>query len=410
MFKQTIVRRRPAHRRPLLIAAASAVVLAGLTACQPLAGQAEASPAPAPAPASAPPVPVTEVVEMPIENALTVIARVEAAQRVELRPRVSGHIESVHFREGDMVDVGQALFRIDPRTFDAALARAQAEVQLAQARELQARNEFIRAQQLASDEAIAAEEFERRAAAHAEAKARLASAQASLQAVSLDRDYAVVRSPIRGRIGRALVTPGNFVAAGAAQSALAMVLSTSPMHVHFDVADSAVLARLASDRRLSHWKARILDANTQQELAVAPLDFVDNEMQSATGTLRLRARVDTQVAQLVPGSFVRVQLSHGKDQASLVVPDKAIGTDQGQRYVLVVNPEGEVTYRPIQTGSQHGALRAVSSGLKAGEQVIVSGLMRVRPGMKVLPVLQERAANQTADQQKAATGTTASKS
>lgn len=376
----------PTARRPVLLAAVSLIAAAALAACKPLAGDAAA--ATAAATSSAPSIPVAEVVQLPVDDSVTVIARVEAAQRVELRPRVAGHIESIHFREGDLVEAGQVLFRVDPRTYDAAVARARAEVQLARAREQQTRNEHLRARQLASDLALSAEEVERRHAAHAEAEARLAAAEANLQAASLDREYAIVRSPIRGRIGRALVTPGNFVTAGAAQSPLAHVLSVAPLHVHFDVADPEVLARLSADRRVGRWKVRVLDPQTQRELVRAPLDFVDNEVLGSTGTLRLRARVDTPVAQLVPGSFVRVQLAHGGEHASLVVPDKAIGTDQGQRYVLVVGEDGEVSYRAVQAGRQHGALRAVTAGLRAGEKVVVSGLMRVRPGMKVQPVLQ----------------------
>lgn len=378
--------RRPTARSSLT-AAASALLLAALAACQPVpVAEAQAAPAQA-----LPSVPVAVAVQSTVDQGLTVIARVEPSQRVEIRPRVAGHVEAVWFREGDRVEAGQPLLRIDPRSFDAAVARAKAEVRLAQARETQARSEAQRARALAAEAAIATEEAERRVAAHAEAAARLAAAEATLQSAALEREFALVRSPISGRIGRALVTAGNYVSAGAAQTPLATVVATSPLHVHFDVADAAVVGSIAADRNLARWKAHVLDIHGERELARAPLDFADNEIVSGTGTLRLRARVHAPDTRLMPGAFVRVRLTDGAARPALLVPDKAIGTDQGRRFVLVVGAEGEVAYRAVKTGAQHGELRAIQDGLKAGEQVIVSGLMRVRPGMKVQAVPQDPA-------------------
>lgn len=362
------------------------VAAATLVACQPAV-------APAQAAASQPPaVPVAPVAELSIETGTTQVARVEAAERVELRARVSGPIEAVLFKEGDLVRAGQPLLRIDSRTFDAAALRAQAEFNLAAAREALARSEAARAERLASEQAIAEEEAERRIAAHAEARARRDAAAAALNSAQLDREFTVVRAPISGRIGRALVTTGNIVGAGASAAPLASIVSVAPLHVHFDVADAAVIARLAATRSTAGWQARLLDADGQRELTRAPVDFADNEIVASTGTLRLRARIDQPgPTRLLPGQFVRVQLSTGATQSALAVPDKAIGTDQGKRFVLVVAPDGKVEYRPVQVGAQHLEQRVVSAGLKAGEQVIVSGLMRARPGMTVRPQPVERA-------------------
>jgi multidrug efflux system membrane fusion protein len=339
-------------------------------------------------------VPVAAVRALSIDAGPTQVARVEAAQQVELQARVSGPIESVLFREGDTVRAGQPLFQIDPRPYDAALARARAELQLARAREALTATEAERARQLHADAAMAGEEMERRVAAHAEAQARRAAAEAALQTAQLERDFTLVRAPIHGRIGRALVTPGNFVAAGGNPTPLATLVSVAPLHVHIDVADRGVLQRLAESRGAKGWSARILDADGRRELAQAPIDFSNHSIDAATGTVRLRARVDAAVPGLMPGQYVRTQLATGATQPVLVVPDKAVGTDQGRRFVLVVGESGQVEYRPVTVGGAQGADRIVTEGLKAGEQVIVSGLMRVRPGMAVKAQPVEGAAAQ----------------
>jgi RND family efflux transporter MFP subunit len=304
---------------------------------------------------------------------------VEAAHRVEIRPRVAGHVAAVLFREGDIVRAGQPLLRIDTRPFDAALDRARAELQLARAKETLARSEAERAQRLAVDQAIAMEEVERRSAAHAEAQARSAAAQATFQVAALDREFALITAPVTGRIGRALVTPGNYVTAGG--PAVAAIAGAAPLHVYFDLADPQLIAQVAGAREAGRWQARILDAGSGAEIAAAPVDFVDNEVSPQAGTLRLRARLDRPHAALLPGQFVRVQFS-GQPQDSLLVPEKAIAADQGRRFVLVLK-DGKADYRAIQPGAAQGEMRIVTAGLSAGEKVIVSGLMKLRPGMAV---------------------------
>jgi RND family efflux transporter MFP subunit len=370
-------------RRVALVATVSLLAAAVMVACQPAV-----SPATAAATDAAPPAPsvmVAPAVQRTLEQAVTHVGRIEASQRVELRPRVAGHIEAVLFKEGELVRAGQPLFRIDTRPFDAALERARAELRLAKARETLTHSEAERAQRLAAEQAISAEELERGVAALAEAQARAAAAQAAVQSASLDREFAVIHAPISGRIGRALVTAGNYVGAGGSQPPLATLVATSPLHVLFDVAEPAILERLAAERSTAKWRARVLDARTGRELALAPIDFSDNEIVAGAGTLRLRARIDNPSAPLVPGQFVRAQLTTGDAQPTLLVQDKAIGTDQGRRYVLVVNDQHALEYRPVTVGPLHHDLRVVTSGLRAGERIVVSGLMRVRPGMTVQP-------------------------
>jgi len=372
----------PRRHLPATLAVGGLAVIAAavLAACQPVLTEASAA---APAAAEPPSVPVVRVRPAMLDAAVTQVARVEAAQRVDLQARVAGPIDAVLFREGETVRAGQPLFQIDPRPFDAAVARARADVQLARAREEVAATEAERARRLHAERAIAAEEMERRVAAHAEAAARRAAAEAALQAAQLDRDFTVVRAPIDGRIGRALVTAGNFVGAGSHPTPLATIVSIAPLHVHVDVAERALLERGGVGQAVKGWKARILDADGQRELAQGPIDFANHSIDAATGTVRLRARVDAPGARLMPGQYVRVQLATGVAEPSLVVPDKAIGTDQGRRFVLVVDDAGQVEYRAVGVGAAQGDHRVVTAGLKAGERVIVSGLMRVRPGMTV---------------------------
>lgn len=373
----------PPALRLAFAATASLLAAAVLAACQPAVAPASAAAAIA-APA-APSVMVAPVLQKNVEHAVTHVGRVESSGRVELRPRVAGHIHAVLFKEGELVREGQPLFRIDTRPFEATLQRARAELKLAKAREGLARAEAERAQRLAAEQAMSAEELERRSAAHAEAQARADAAAAAVQAAALDLEFAVVRAPISGRIGRALVTPGNFVAAGGSQP-LATLVATSPLHVHFDVAEPAILERLSSGRNsAASWRAHVLDPRSGREIAVAPIDFADNEVVAGAGTLRLRARIDHPGAALVPGQFVRARLATDHAQATLLVKDAAIGTDQGRRYVLVVNDQQALEYRPVTVGAMHEDLRIVSAGLKPGERIVVSGLMRVRPGMTVQP-------------------------
>lgn len=367
--------------RSALTVALSLITAATVMGCQPAIGDASAAP-----PASPAPLPVVQVVavqQRAVAPQFSQVGRVEAAHRVEIRPRVAGHIQAVLFREGDVVRAGQPLFRIDPRPFDVALERARAELQLARAKETLARSEADRAQRLASEKAISTQEVERRAAAHAEAVALSAAAQAAVQAAALDREFTVITAPAAGRIGRTLATPGNYVVAGAGQP-LATLTAVAPLHVYFDVSDAALIRQLAAERKSSGWQARILDPQSGGLLASAPVDFVDNEMVAATGTLRMRARVDQPVPGLMPGQFVRVQLA-GQPADSLLVPEKAIATDQGRRFVLVVQPDQQVAHRAVQLGALHGDQRVIASGLQPGDQVVVSGPMKVRPGMKVQP-------------------------
>lgn len=371
---------RAPFARSAVAVALSLLAAAAIIGCQPVVGPASAQAAAA---APAPSVTVTSARQQAVAQQFAQVGRVESAQRVEIRARVGGHVEAVLFKDGDLVRAGQPLFRIDPRPFEVALQRAQADLQLAQAKETLTRSEAERAQRLAREQAIAAEEVERRVAAHAEAVARTAAAQAQVQSAALDREFATITAPHAGRIGRAAVTAGNYVAAGGAQ-ALATLASVAPLHVYFEIGDPALASELAGRGRSGKWRAQVLDAQAGSLLALAPVDFVDNEMSGQTGTLRLRARIDKPVDGLVPGQFVRVQLA-GTPRDSVLVPEKAIASDQGRSFVLVVNAQQQVEYRAVKLGASQGDQRVIVAGVAAGDSVIVSGLMKIRPGMTVRP-------------------------
>lgn len=361
---------------------AAAAVAALLSACKPAVESAQAMSGSQEV--SAVSVQVARVVERNAAPESTHLARVEAAERVEIRPRVGGQVIAVLFREGEMVSAGQALFKLDPRPFDIAVDKAEAELKLAAAREQLARQSHERAMALIVEEAIASEEKEQRESAHRQAVAQLASAKAALEAALLDREFATIRAPISGMVGRALVTQGHQVVGGPTQAPMA-VLSSSVLHVHLDIPYDDVELAMGKGLALPI-KAKLQTAGQDGILATATLDYRDPEVQSQTGSVRLRGRIDSDARTLTAGQHVLATLQHRNTQQTLWIPDKAVGTDQGRHYALVVGPEQTVEYRALELGSTKGADRQVLDGLKAGESVVAEGLMRVRPGVKVQPV------------------------
>lgn len=235
------------------------------------------------------------------------LARVEAAERVAVMPRVAGHIDGVLFVEGAEVEAGQPLFQIDPRPYALAVDIARADLEMALAKEKMASSEAMRARGLSLVAAISTEELERREASFASACAERALAEARLETAELDLEYTLVTAPISGRIGRALITAGNYVS-GDGSAALAMIVSSDELDVHFDVSDRELLAAVTSSRA-SQVRVRVLDSATERELVAVPLDFVNNEIDPGTGTLRMRARIDGSDTGLLPGQFVLVELS-----------------------------------------------------------------------------------------------------
>jgi membrane fusion protein, multidrug efflux system len=323
--------------------------------------------------------------------------RLQAVDQVEIRPRVSGYIQRVTFTEGREVRKGEVLFQIDPRPYEAELARAEAELERAKSAASLAANDVARADKLVKAQAISREEYDSRTSAEAQGGASVKAAEAAVQTARLNLNWTRVRSPITGRVSSALVTPGNLVEASPA-TLLTTVVSLDPMYVYFD-SDEQTYLRYASQAKSagSNWREARLPvylglANETGYPHQGRLDFVDNQVDPKTGTIRTRAVFSNKSRALTPGLFARVKLVGTHKTKALLVRDAAVGTDQDRKFVLVVGPGDTLAYRPVVPGRLVDGLRIIDSGLQPGERVVVNGLMRVRPGMKVAPTLSEMTA------------------
>src|SRR5215213_5194649 len=311
--------------------------------------------------------------------------RLQAVDQVEIRPRVSGYIQRVTFTEGREVRKGEVLFEIDPRPYQAELARAQAELERAKSAAALAASDVQRAQNLVKAQAISREEYDSRNSAEAQGGASVKAAEAAVETARLNLEWTRVRSPISGRLSNALVTPGNLVEAGPPATLLTTVVSLDPMYVYFD-SDEQTYLRYAgrAGSNGANWRTAKLPvylglANEDGYPHEGQLDFVDNQIDPNTGTIRTRAVFSNKSRALTPGLFARVKLVGTQKKKALLVRDAAIGTDQDRKFVLVVGPGDTLTYRPVVPGRLTDGLRIVSSGLKPGERIVVNGLMRVRP-------------------------------
>jgi RND family efflux transporter MFP subunit len=348
-------------------------------------------------PPSAPPaqpVTVAEVAEREILDWDEFTGRLEAVDQVEIRPRVSGYITRVAFAEGKEVKKGEVLFQIDPRPYQAELARAEAELERSRSAASLARSDVQRAGKLVDMQAISREEFDSRTSAEAQGGAQVRAAEAAVQTARLNLEWTRVRSPIAGRVSRAEVTPGNLVQAGPPTATLlTTVVSLDSMYLYFD-SDEQTYLRYAGRTKSAgtNWREARLPvflglANESGYPHEGRLDFVDNQVDPGTGTIRTRAVFSNRSRALTPGLFARVKLVGNQKSKALLVRDAAIGTDQDRKFVLVVGPGDTLVYRPIVPGRLTDGLRIVTSGVQAGDRVVVNGLMRVRPGMKVVPTV-----------------------
>lgn len=347
-------------------------------------------------PPAAPPlqqVTVAQVPEREIAEWDEFTGRLEAVDQVEIRPRVSGYIARVTFDEGKEVKKGEVLFEIDPRPYQAELARAEAELERARSAAALAASDVQRAGKLVKAQAISREEYDSRTSAEAQGGATVRAAEAAVETARLNLNWTRVRSPISGRVSNAMVTPGNLVEAGPPATLLTTVVSLDPMYLYFDSDEQTYLryAGLAKSTG-TNWRNVRLPvylglANEDGYPHEGRLDFVDNQVDPNTGTIRTRAVFSNRSRALTPGLFARVKLVGNHKMRALLVRDAAIGTDQDRKFVLVVGPGDTLAYRPIEPGRLSDGLRIVTSGLKAGDRVVVNGLMRVRPGMKVVPTL-----------------------
>lgn len=345
-----------------------------------------------PAAAPAVPVSVATVIQAPVAAWEEYSGRLEAIEHVDIRSRVSGAVQSVHFREGSIVRAGDLLLTIDPAPYAAQVERAQAQVAAAQARLAHWRGEQQRAERLWQEQAIAQRELDERSNGLHEAEANLRAAQASLTSARLDLGYTQVRAPIGGRVGKVEVTVGNLVAAGPGAPVLTTLVSVSPIYASFDV-DEQVVARALQDvagpegdrSRIDRIPVRMGTVATDGAPYEGKLQLIDNKVDTRSGTVRVRARFDNARGELIPGQFARMQLGRAKATEALLISDRAVGTDQSKKFVMVVGPDNKAIYREVTLGPMVDGLRIVKSGLQPNERILVSGLQRVKPGTLVAP-------------------------
>jgi multidrug efflux system membrane fusion protein len=354
-------------------------------------GLSDAGPAPgAPAEAQATPVSVATVVQSDVAAWDEFSGRLEAVERVDIRSRVAGTLQAVHFREGALVKKGELLLTMDPAPYAAEVQRAEAQVGAAQARVAQAKGEYERSQRLWSEQAISKREFDERSNGQREADANLRAAQAALQTAQLSLGYTQVRAPVAGRVGKLEVTVGNLVAAGPGAPVLTTLVSVSPIYASFD-ADEQVVARALKDvssggeRKLERIPVQMGTAASTDTPFEGRLQLVDNQVDAKSGTVRARAVFDNKDGQLMPGQFARIRMGQATQATALLVNERAVGTDQNKKYVLVVGAGNKAEYREVTLGASVNGLRVVRNGLAPNERIVVNGLQRVRPGALVAP-------------------------
>lgn len=359
-------------------------IAALLSACGPSETTTQSTP-------PAPEVSVAEVVHERLTEWDTFTGRLEAPQSVDLRPRVSGYVDRVAFEEGDIVNQGEPLFFIDDEPFKAEVARFEAARQSAVAKLKLAQSEYKRAKKLIARNAISVELMDNRRSALQEAEANVASAKASLDLAKLQLSYTRVEAPITGRVSQALITEGNYINAG--QSVLTRLVSTNKVYAYFDADEQTYLnyVKLAKtgERPSSRTHKNLVMmglANDHDFPHQGHIDFVDNEINPTSGTIRGRAVFNNSNGEFIPGLFARIKLVGSASYQGILIDDKAIGTDLNNKFVLVLNGDNQVSYRAVTLGEKVSGLRIIKSGLKANDKIVVNGLQRVRPGATVTPV------------------------
>jgi membrane fusion protein, multidrug efflux system len=352
------------------------ILAAGLLAA---CNRTDAQPADTPPPAgvTAAPVVAKEITEW---DEFT--GRLEAVESVAVRPRVSGYVAAVRFDEGSIVQRGDLLFLIDPRPFQTEVDRLRAELLRARATVERAQNELQRAENLAAENAMSSEERGRRAAFAAESAAQVSAVEAALRAAELNLEFTRVTSPIDGRVGRAIVTEGNLVSSGPGEATvMTSVVSVDPIYATFE-ADEQTFLRYGDTARRAGLEIRMGLAHEKELPRAGKMDFLDNQINPATGTIRGRAVFKNADRALTPGLFVRLRLPGSGSYPGVLIQDRAVGTDLDKRYVYVVE-NGAVEYREVELGPIVDGLRVVRNGLVSGDVVVINGLQRVRPGAPV---------------------------
>ncbi|MBD8572850.1 efflux RND transporter periplasmic adaptor subunit [Pseudomonas syringae] len=345
---------------------------------------------------SAPKVTVAKVLEQPINEWDEFTGRLEAPETVEVRPRVSGQIDQVAFTDGALVKKGDLLFQIDPRPFQAEVRRLEAQLQQARAVANRSENEAQRGDRLRANNAISAELADSRSTSAQEAKAGVAAIQAQLDLARLNLSFTRVTAPITGRVSRAEITTGNIVTADV--TALTSVVSTDKVYAYFDADERVFLKYNELARQGQRGQATPVYLGLSNEADnphLGQMNFVDNQVNPRTGTIRGRAVFDNTDGRFTPGLYARLKLVGSATYTAVLIQDEAVGTDLGKKFVLVMDKDNKPTYRPVELGPKLEGLRIVRSGLAKDDTIVVKGLQRVRPGQPVEPEVTPMASEQT---------------
>ncbi len=339
-----------------------------------------------------PVVTVTKAIEKQIQDWDEYTGRLVATNSVEIRPRVSGYLTEIHFQDGDLVKKGEVLFTIDPRPYQAELEHAQGNLANAQAQLKLASVEFDRAKQLRDRNVTSAGDFDQKSAAFLELQAAVQTATAAVSSAQLNVEFCSIISPIEGRASLANITVGNLVSPET-QTPLTTVKSINPIYAYADVDERSLLRYTRYYMGKDATAEDIDKVKVPIELALQDeegfphkgyIDFLDNAVDPSTGTIRLRGVFENS-GLLGPGLFVRVRIPSGDPHQAVLVPERSVGTDQGQKFVYIVDKDNIVVYRPVDLGRVHDGLQVITKGVAAGETVIVDGLLKARPGTKVTP-------------------------
>jgi RND family efflux transporter MFP subunit len=340
-----------------------------------------------------PQVTVAQVLQKRVKDWDEFTGRLQAVETVEIRPRVSGYIDKVAFTEGSLVKRGTLLFVIDPRPYQAEYDKAAADVKRFKTALDLGRIELVRVQKLKDSGAVSQEELDERKSAVAQSEANVAGSEAALEAASLNLNFTKVTSPVDGKVSRAEVTRGNLVTGGSnGGTLLSSVVSMDPIYIYFDADEQSYLryAKIARDgagpsSRDTGNPVQVGLANEEGFPHAGQLDFVDNQLNPQTGTIRVRAVLQNKDGQFTPGLFARVQLLGSGEYSAILIDDRAVNTDQNQKYVLLLGAENKIEYRKVKLGRVIDGLRVVRDGLKPGDVIIVNGAQRVHPGVTVTP-------------------------
>jgi RND family efflux transporter MFP subunit len=366
-------------RSTLLIVLISGAIT--LSSCQ--------QPAPPPAP-SPPPVTIAKPVQKEIVEWDEYTGRTDAVDSVDVRPRVSGYIDNITFKAGDLVTKGDLLFVIDPRPYQAVLDQANGQLRQAEAQQQLSEANFARASKLRSTNVISKEEYDTNLAQKAQADAQRVAAEAAVNSAQLNLDFTQLKSPISGRISREQVTVGNLVQADT--TLLTTVVSIDPIYTYFNVDERTVWKYVEQIKKGQRSDARMAKSPVYVQVEgekgfphEGVIDFVNNTFTSSTGTLQVRGQFPNSDGFLIPGAFVQVRVPGTPKYQAILITDRAVGTDQGQKFVLVIDADNIVQTKPVELGPDIDGLRVVRSGLKGDENVIINGIVNARPGAKVAP-------------------------